>query len=36
MIWRHLFEEEVASPAFVRQQLAFERAIFAKMQECEQ
>jgi hypothetical protein len=35
MLWRHLFEEEVASPSFVRMQLAFERALYAKMQVCE-
>lgn len=35
MIWRHLFEEEIASVSFMNDQLRFERAIFAKMEECE-
>jgi hypothetical protein len=34
MIWRHLFEEEAASLPFVYEQLAFERAVYAKMEEC--
>lgn len=35
MIWRHLFEEEISSPSFIKEQLHFEQSIYMKMAECE-
>lgn len=35
MIWRHLFEEEISSPSFMKEQLQFEQSIYKKMAECE-